>query len=611
MNSLPRLLILDDLFGRDTGNAPNRERENLCGKLLLREVNDRGYSVKTRLTIDSPIAEAVFFRSQVPALAKVGDIVENDLAGAMQVVRQGCRLHHDHPRRSTDSGMSWNMILIDLCFYTGEVTEESHRAVSGMPLGRSGDDEASSYFGLTLLDSIHAEFPNVPLFILSSKPRSAVSLEFSQRGALGFIDRGSSDATEQLQQALWSHGLMEDNQQEVISRSPQMLLALREARRAAMHGQNVLIRGERGTGKELIARYLHRMSKPAEGRQVRAFIPVNSPVLTPQLFASELYGIEPKTATGVDAKIGLIEMANGGDVFLDEIADMAPEVQASLLRVIQERQITRVGARKPKEVDVRFIAATNADIEEDEHEFRPDLLDRLSNGGTIWLPPLRERLTDIPLLVEKFVRQAESRRTGILARNVTPEALDKLQSYDWPGNIRELQTAVFDAVNRHPDVEHLVPDHLRLGTAGISTPRRGRPTNNERHARLAQAEDGSRTLNGLLQRMSETSFNAQEVGQWAGKLDEVRVQQQELIARMIQAALDATKRRTPENPSGYLQIHPAIKLLTGNPKLTATKAADALKRLLGPISDSLEGDLKEAYDIAIRLRPKGSKATES
>lgn len=606
---MPRLLILDDLFGRDTGDAPNRERENLCGKLLLKEVNERGQSVKTRLTIDRPIAEAFFHRAQLPALAKVGDIVENDLAGALQVVRGGCRLHRDPGYSSTNVESSWHMILIDLCFYTGEVSKKSNLAVSGMPLGRSGDDEAGSYFGLTLLDSIHAEFPDVPLYILSSKPRSAVSLEFSQRGALGFIDRGSGDATEQLEQALWNHGLVEDEHQEVISRSPRMLLALREARRAALHGQNVLIRGERGTGKELIARYLHRMSKPAEGRQVRAFVPVNSPVLTPQLFASELYGIEPKTATGVDAKIGLIEMANGGDVFLDEIADMAPEVQASLLRVIQEQQITRVGARKPKEVKVRFIAATNADIEDEEHAFRPDLLDRLSNGGTIWLPPLRERLTDIPLLVEKFVRQAENRREGILTRNVTPEALDKLQSYGWPGNIRELQTAIFDAVNRYPDVEHLVPDHLRLGTSGNTAPKRGRPTSGERLVRIAQAEAASDNLDGLLQRMEDVTFNANEIGQWAGKLDEVRNRQQELIGRMIQAALDATKRRTPENPGGFLQIHPALKLLTGNSKLTATKAADALKRLLGPISDSLQGDLKEAYETAIRLRPKAGKSS--
>ena len=339
-----------------------------------------------------------------------------------------------------------------------------------------------------------------------------------------------------------------------------ILLSLREARRAAQHQQNILIRGERGTGKELMARYLHRMSKPSEGRQTRTFVAVNSPVLTPQLFASELYGIEPKTATGVDGKVGLIEMANGGDVFLDEIADMVPEVQASLLRVIQERQITRVGARKPREVDVRFIAATNADIEDEAHEFRADLLDRLGNGGTIWLPPLRERLVDIPLLVEKFVRLAESKRSGILKRNVTAEALERLQSYEWPGNIRELQTVITDAVNRHPDVEHLVPDHLRMGVAiKPASTRRGRKPKGEAADDPQAGDEVVRTLGDLLHRMAELTFGPQDVGQWAGKLEDVRHEQQRLIGRMIQAALDATKRRTPENPSGLLQIHPDRK----------------------------------------------------
>lgn len=596
--------MVDDLYGRVASDGANSERANLCLALGWRDVTRDLALRNAKFEVAEPIAEAFFCRAQTPICAGIGDMVENSLNGVLEAVRGA-------NRGNQANKPSWSLILLDLCFYTGLVTAESQRLRGdGMPAGREGDDEPDGYFGLKVLDALHADFPALPIFVLSSMNRHEVSLQFSSRGALGFVQRSSNDAPAAIKDALWLHGLLPDDLGSFAGEDLGVLLALREARRAAMHGQNVLIRGERGTGKELIARYLHRMSKPAEGRQVRAFVPVNSPVLTPQLFASELYGIEPKTATGVDAKIGLIEMANGGDVFLDEIADMAPEVQASLLRVIQERQITRVGARKPKEVDVRFIAATNADIEDESHDFRPDLLDRLSNGSTIWLPPLRERLTDIPLLVEKFVRQAESRRTGILTHNVTPEALDKLQSYDWPGNIRELQTAIFDAVNRHPDVEHLVADHLRLGTAGKPAPRRGRPPNSERLAKLAQADDRSRTLDGLLQRMDETNFNAQEVGQWAGKLDDVRNQQQQLLGRMIQAALDATKRRTPENPTGFLQIHPALKLLTGNPKLTATKAADALKRLLGPISDTLQGDLKEAYAIAIRLRPKGAKSEE-
>jgi len=349
------------------------------------------------------------------------------------------------------------------------------------------------------------------------------------------------------------------------------------------------------------------MSRLVYGRHARAFVALNSPVLSPQLFAAELYGIEPKTATGVDAKIGLIELANGGDVFLDEIADMALEVQASLLRVIQERQITRVGGRKPRDVDVRFIAATNAAIEDEALGFRADLMDRLGNGGTLWLPALRERLEDIPLLVETFVRRAEERRPGILHRSVTAEALERLCSYEWPGNIRELQTVITDAVNRYADVEHLVPDHLRMGIAikAARSPRVRKPERDQSGSVQSDASDQG-SLDDLIQRTAEQVFDAQDVGQWAGKLESLRNEQQRLIGRMILAALNATKRRTPDNPSGHLQIHPALKLLTGNSKLTATQAADALKRLLGPLADILDGDLKTAYETALRLRPRGS-----
>ena len=117
-------------------------------------------------------------------------------------------------------------------------------------------------------------------------------------------------------------------------------------------------------------------------------------------------------------------MGNRGDLFLDEIADMPLEVQAAVLRVLQERLITRVGSRQPKEVDVRFLSATNADLEDGSRGFRSDLLDRLRLGGTVWLPPLRERPTDIPLLVENFVHEAEAQRKGSLHRDITPEVLD-------------------------------------------------------------------------------------------------------------------------------------------------------------------------------------------
>jgi DNA-binding NtrC family response regulator len=546
------------------------------------------------------MAEAVFYRAQTPLEADVGATVENDLAGAAEFVRQGW-----DGALAGDQGR-WAMLLLDLCFYTGAVTAESHRRAPGMPEGHARDEDPSSYFGLTLLDTIHRKCPELPIFIFSSKPRNEVSLEFSQRGALGFIARDDLEGSALLKEALWQHGLLADSNAEIIGNSLPMLLVLREARRAFRHGQNILIRGERGTGKELLARYLHRAASVAAKRP---FVPVNSAIFTPSMFASELFGIEPKTATGVDAKIGLIESANGGDLFLDEIADMPAEVQAAFLRVLQERQITRVGAREPRDVDVRFLSATNAEIELDERRFRPDLLDRLRLGGSLWLPPLRERKADICLLAESFVREAEKRRPGTLKREITSEALAQLTDYDWPGNIRELRTCAFEAVNRHPDVEHLVPNHLRIGISQEGV--RRREAQPKAAPEEAESTDQNRRLTEVLADLRACDFPPHEVGTWAGQLNELQQEQARLLARYLHAALDATKRRTPKVPHGQIQIHPAVKLITGDSTLSASKAADIVKRVLGPLEGELAGALLEAYTTAVRLRPKTSRKTNS
>jgi DNA-binding NtrC family response regulator len=278
---------------------------------------------------------------------------------------------------------------------------------------------------------------------------------------------------------------------------------------------------------------------------------------------------------------------------------------------LQERQITRVGARQPKAVDVRFLSATNADLENDPRGFRPDLLDRLRLGGTLWLPPLRERKTDIPLLAEKFVREVETQRSGTLRREITPEAMGGLLAHNWPGNIRELRACLFDAVNRHPNVEHLVPGHLRIisdvprSQTSISVP----PP--EEKADQAQPADLRTDLSVLLAMNAGMCFDQRDIAQWSGRLADLQHTQAWVLARYLQAALDATKRRTPEHPEGVIQIHPAIKLITGDAGLTASKAADVIKRLLGPLEDELEDDPREALAIAVRLRPRSAKATST
>lgn len=592
---LPHILILDDLFGRVVPGGQNVDRENLCANFLWRDATGDAESKKSRQQILKPTANAVFFRAQTPVAAKAGDVVENDVRSAMEVVRAGWI-----PQAGLNKAPvhpPWALILLDLCFYTGLVSDESNRKSPGMPEGRPSDDRAESYFGLTLLDAIHKAFPELPIFILSSKPRHEVSLQFSQRGALGFIARDDLKAPELLEEALWNHGLLPDLRGEFVGHSLPLLLALREARRAAAHRENVLIKGERGTGKELMAHYLHHT---ASHDRDRPLVLVNSAVFTPNLFASELFGIQPRTATGVEGKIGLIAAANGGDLFLDEIADMSPEVQAAVLRVLQERKVTPVGGRQAISVDVRFLSATNVNLEDEARGFRADLLDRLRTGGSISLPRLRDRPSDIPLLVEQFVREAEAHRPGSRTRVVTKETMDHLMSHDWPGNIRELRSVIFDAINRHFDVEFLVPNHLRIGNTykGVKAERtKSEPVS-------FTAESSSEVLDNFLRLQNSLTFDPRKAVQWAGRLDEFQLTHIKLLARYLQAALVATRRITPENLSGRLQIHPAIKLITGDPSISASKAADLVKRLLSPIEDELEGDLREAYQIALRLRPK-------
>jgi DNA-binding NtrC family response regulator len=498
------------------------------------------------------------------------------------------------------------MVLLDLCFYTGPVTKQSDRRAAGMPEGRERDNNPTYYFGMEILQAIHKECPELPVVIMSSMPRKNVSREFSSKGALGFLPREDPRSAGLLKDMLWRHGLIQDDTGEIIGKSRPLLMALRSARRAATTRRNVLVRGERGVGKELLAHYIWRQGSKSA---CTPFLTVNSAALSPTLFASELFGIAHRVATGVEGREGLIPAASGGDLFLDEIRDMSLEAQAGILRVLEDRKVTPVGAKASIPVDVRFLSATNADVEElaSIGRFRPDLLDRLREGGTAFLPPLRERRSDIPLLVEKFVREAEAKNTAAIQRNVDASAMETLCAFDWPGNVRELRNCVFEAVNNNPDVEHLVATHLRVPAVrqfGAAT-------------QLA-AVTGSgppRNLGELLQMLVNVPAEAWGASEIAGKLPAIQGACDQLLARMLKAAIAATRRPSLDDPEGRILIHPAMKLLTGDRTLTASRAADLVKRLLREHSagaSRLLDDpvLREAHTIAHRLRPKGQqKAT--
>jgi len=227
--------------------------------------------------------------------------------------------------------------------------------------------------------------------------------------------------------------------EEIVGSSEPLQKVLAQVSKVARSDSTVLILGETGTGKELIARAIHKRSKRAE----RAFIAVNCGVIPASLIASELFGHEKGAFTGAtQRRLGRFEAADGGTIFLDEVGDLPPEIQIALLRVLQEREIERVGSNKPIPVDVRVLAATHRDLEKlvSEGKFRQDLFYRL-NVFPIEAPPLRERKDDILMLVEYFV-QRYANRAGKNIRSIDKKALDLLQSYDWPGNVRELQNII-------------------------------------------------------------------------------------------------------------------------------------------------------------------------
>jgi len=246
---------------------------------------------------------------------------------------------------------------------------------------------------------------------------------------------------------------------ELLGQSPAMETLRQLIRKVARTQATVLIQGESGTGKELVARALYRESP----RSTAPFIRVNCAAVPENLIESEFFGHEKGAFTGaLNKREGRFELAHGGTILLDEISEISPNVQAKLLRVLQERELERVGGNRTIKVDVRVIATTNRNLElsVEKKEFRQDLFFRL-NVVPVHVPALRERMEDVPFLAEEFMRRF-SRKHGIHAKGFTTEALAVMKSHQWPGNVRELQNVVERAVILCSDNGMIEPSHLGL-----------------------------------------------------------------------------------------------------------------------------------------------------
>ncbi len=562
MKQLPRILIIDDDYGHMRGGK-NPIRDDFCYPRRLRDITgDR--PLKEVEEVPEPIAEVYFTSGQK---VENGEL-KNDLEGTIEVVKNGWL---KWPR--------WSLILLDLRFITGRLNED------GQPKGGKFDDNPEEYFGLKIFEQIANDsiLCDIPVIILSSMDRADVEKKFSDCGARHFVDKNALNI-ETIKDSLHTIGLLEDDV--IIGRSVPLLKCLREARKRAEFGNdNILVFGETGTGKELLAKYLHKNS-PYKNNN---FIKLNTQGVPETLIEDKLFGHNKGAYNGaISTEAGAAELANKSTLFIDEFGDVPSHVQSKLIDLLDKntRTIQRLGSNENKKLNLQIVMATNRIDIINSGDFRADILSRAKVSKPIILPPLRERTEDIPILANYFLRKYETSIPGAEKRVIDKEAMDVLMKYDWPDNIRGLENVIEQAVSDYKGLRILTKNHIRLG---IKTPTISDAldvTDSKPQKKLTPKSEIA-TVDELIALINEFEFDHTTPEQWQWKGEKLREAFIHLMERYLRAGLDATRKISFEIPDGEIQHTPAINFILGpkrgkGGKYSSTEAYAQILRMLLP-----------------------------
>lgn len=438
---LPRILIIDDQLGQFNSEQNERLRRTFCRQRGILDISRDPKKLDDIEETVGKVAAAVFCSGQI--------IEDKKAINSHDVVQKAIKSGWP----SAD-GWRWALVMLDLRFKQGSLDAD------GNAVGLPDDISPDNFFGLDVLRELrkNPEYKHLPIIILTGTEKALSGLKTTRIGIEAFEDRELL-SKKRLSELLDEHGLIPDETGSIIGNSIELLVCLREARnRAKKDNENILIVGEVGTGKELLAKYIHRHS----GRDPKRYYPLLMSALADSLIDSQLHGHKKGVFTGaLKDQPGIFELVDKGTLFIDEFGTVHRDMLPKMMRFLQTdiREIQPIGS-VPKKVNVLVVMATNSsELIDAKGEVRDSILSRAKFRQAIVLPPLRKRPEDIPKLVELFLKNADV-KTEI---KVVSDVFGKLQSHSWPENIRDLHNEIEAAIQKGKGTGFIVPEFFDFG----------------------------------------------------------------------------------------------------------------------------------------------------